>query len=458
MIDAFPHTRRPLPWVLAVFVGFLFLVPIDATFVRINLPVDSQIDRFAIVILLGIWMFLGGDQRTVWRSSRGKLFVSMVAIFWAMLLASDLLGSARIMRLDEWTLMEKQIALISSFFIVGWFTLSALRPQDLHGFSTYLIFLATVLAIGVIIESRTGYNVFYSVFRLVLRPIATVGTAPTQLNGAFTDDGRPIVVGSTEHGLAAVTVLACVMGFALMRTLDATTRRSWWLNATAFALMASAAVATQKKTSIIALLAVVLFVGLHRPRQFLRILPLGVLLLGAVHNLAPGSLGTILDPAMWFKSSSSAHRSSDFGSLFPDISAHPLFGRGYGSTDPDLVQQFRILDDQLLGILWQMGIFGLLSYVGMILAPIVDARWARRSANPALARVAIPASAGCLAYLVVNGLFDALAFSEAPYMFFILAGFCVVASGDSAASRPSRPARSRAVPELEPELKVPVPA
>jgi hypothetical protein len=445
MSDAFPRTRRPLPWILAVFVAMLFFVPVDATSINVHLPVNSHLDRFAIVVVMLIWFVLRGDQRTVWRSSRSKLFVAAVAIFWAVLIAGLIVGSGRIIRLNEWTLAQKQIALIASFFVIGWFALSALRPQDLRGFSTYLIGLGTLLAVGMLVESRTGYNVFYSVSGTILAPIATVAKAPTELNGALTD-GRVIVVGPTGHGLAAVTLLASVMAFALIRTFDAPNRRSWLLNAMAFALMATAAVATQKKTAIVVLIAMVVFVGMHRPRALLRMLPLGVALIAFMHVLAPGNIGTVLDPTLWFKSSSTAHRSNDLATIMPDVSAHPLLGRGYGSIDVDKPDQFRILDDQYLGILWQTGVLGLLAFLAMIITPVLGARRACRGRDPALARSAIAASGGCIAFLVVNALFDTFSYSQAPYMFFILAAFCVVASGGVMAAD-TRPAPRAVRPE-----------
>jgi O-antigen ligase len=152
-------------------------------------------------------------------------------------------------------------------------------------------------------------------------------------------------------------------------------------------------------------------------------------LVGAIHVLAPGSIGTVLDPSLWFKSSSSAHRSNDLPSIWPDIITHPIFGLGSGSANPDQPDQYRILDDEMLGILWEMGVAGLLAFIAMILAPIFDARKARRSRDRELAQIAIAASAGCVAFFVVSFLFDSLSFSETPYLFFILAGFCVIASG-----------------------------
>src|SRR5271155_4511711 len=72
--DAFPHTRRPLPWLLAGFLAMLFFVPIAATELKVHLPVDSRIDRFAIVLLVLAWLWLGGDQRAFLRTRRSKLF------------------------------------------------------------------------------------------------------------------------------------------------------------------------------------------------------------------------------------------------------------------------------------------------------------------------------------------------------------------------------------------------
>jgi hypothetical protein len=431
MTDAFPHTRRPLPWILAAFLGMLFTVPVDVTNIRVHLPVNSQIDRFAVVIIVLLWFLLKGDQRSVWRSKRSKLLVGAVAIFWAVLLAGVFLGSARIIRLGEWTLFQKQVALVASFFVIGWFALTALRPQDLSGFSTYLVALGTIMAVGMLIEARTSYNIFYSVSSVILHPIATVAKSPTELNGALTD-GRVVVVGPTGHGLAAVTVLASVMGFALARIFNAPSRKSWWLNAIAFALMATAAMATQKKTAVVVLLTVILFVGFYRPAKLLRLLPLGLVLIAFMHALAPGNIGTVLNPTLWFDTSSTSHRAQDLSAIWPDVVSHPLLGRGYGTIDISQPDQFRILDDQYLSILWQTGALGVLAYLWMIVAPVLAARKARRSRDPDLARTAIAASAGCVAFLVVNALFDAFTYSEVPYLFFILAAMCTVASAAEA--------------------------
>ena len=78
------------------------------------------------------------------------------------------------------------------------------------------------------------------------------------------------------------------------------------------------------------------------------------------------------------------------------------------------------------------GIQGLAADLFMILAPILTARRAIRTRDPAVSSLALAASAGCVAYLVVNALFDAMSFPQAPYMFFMVAALTVIASAGPA--------------------------
>ena len=431
--DAFPHTRRPLPWVLAAFLAMLFFVPVDSTELKIHLPVGSEIDRFAIVGMVLAWICFGGDQRAFLRTRRSKLYVAAACAFLALVVLSLLLGAGRILNVDEFNLAEKRFALLGSFVILSWFTMTALRFEDLRGFSTYLIGLATVTAIGTIVERRTGYNVFYNWSGAILKPIAHVAPSPTNIHPEPGSDGRVAVFGPTLSGLAVTAMLVMAMPFALVRMLDARSRRSWWLNATAFALMLAAAAATDRKTALLVPIAVVLYIGCYRPRQVLRLVPLGlVVLVGLVHVASPGALGTLFSPSSGVASSSTTHRLGDFTDVEPDVLAHPVFGRGFGTLNPEEQTTFRINDDEYIDEIWEVGAAGLLAYICMILAPVLLARGAIRARDPHVAPLALAASAGCVAYLVVNALFDALSFPQAPYMFFMMAGLTTVAAAGPA--------------------------
>ncbi len=427
--DAFPYTRRPLPWALAAFIAMLFLVPVDSTELKIHMPVGSQIDRFAIVGLVLAWFFFGGDQRAFLRTRRSKLYVGATCAFLAFAVASLLLDSSRIINIGDFNLAEKRFALLGSFVILSWFTLTALRFEDVRGFSTYLIGLASVTAIGMLIERHTGENIFYNLSGAILKPIATVAPSPTDIHPAFGTDGRVVVVGPTLHGLAATTMLVVVMPFALVRVFDAATRKSWCLNAAAFTLMLAAAAATDKKTALLVPVAVILYLACYRPRQVLRLAPVGlVVLVAMVHVASPGALGTILNPNTALSSDSTTHRIGDFTDVAPDVFAHPVLGRGFGTLDPEQPNVFRINDNEYIDEIWEVGVVGLIAYFFMIMAPVLVARRAIRSRDPVVAPLALAASAGCVAYLVVNALFDAMSFPQAPYMFFMVAALATIAA------------------------------
>ncbi len=443
--DRFPYTRRPLPWFLAAFVAMLFLVPIDSTELKVSLPFDSHIDRFGIIALLVAWILFGGDQRAFMRTRRSKLYVTAAVVFAVVAVASVLLQAPRIINMEELSLAEKRFGLLASFLILSWFALTALRFEDVRGFASYLIVLATIAAVGMLIERRTGTNLFFNWSSSILKPIAAVGEPLTNIHRE--NGSRIVVVGPTRHGLAAATLLVVVMPFSLVRIFEPSSLRSRLLNATAFVLMFAAAMSTDRKTALLVPIAVILYFAFYRPRQALRLVPVGVIVVGAmVHLASPGSLGTILDLNRDVSSKSTTHRTSDLPNLMPDITARPVLGRGFGTVNGEQPNQFRINDDQYLDEIWEVGAVGLLAYVLMILAPIAIARPAIRARDPVVAPLALAASGGCVAYLVVNVLFDAVSFPQAPYMFFVLAALATIVSAGPAGNVVSvREARRRVV-------------
>ena len=219
------------------------------------------------------------------------------------------------------------------------------------------------------------------------------------------------------------------MPFAFVRMIDATTRKSFLLNAAAFALLFAGAMSTQKKTALLVPVAAIIYIAFYRRRQVLRLAPVGIVVLGIVVHLAsPHSLGLILDFNNDVNSNSTGHRLGDFTDLVPDIDAHLAFGRGYGTLNPDQPGQFRINDNEYLDELWEVGVVGLLAYIGMVLAPVVLARRAIRGRDPTVASLALAGSSGCVAYFVVSALFDAFSYPQAPYMFFFVAAITTIAA------------------------------
>jgi O-antigen ligase len=173
---------------------------------------------------------------------------------------------------------------------------------------------------------------------------------------------------------------------------------------------------------------------------------------GLVHVVSPGALGTVFTPTAGLESSSTTHRVGDFTDVAPDVLAHPLLGRGFGTIEPDQSNQFRINDDEYVDEIWEVGVIGLLAYLFMIVAPVITARRVIRARDPVIEPLVLATSAGCVAYLVVNALFDAMSFPQAPYMFFIVAALSTIAAAGPAGNVQSARERMRQVLARQPSV------
>ena len=76
----------------------------------------------------------------------------------------------------------------------------------------------------------------------------------------------------------------------------------------------------------------------------------------------------------------------------------------------------------------EVGVIGLCVYLWMIISPIVLARRAIRGRDPTVAALALATSGGCVAYLVLNALYDAMSYPQSPYMFCFVAALTTIAA------------------------------
>lgn len=435
--DDWPHTKRLIPWLLAVFMGLVFLVPIDGTELKIHLPVDSKPDRFVIAAMLGVLIIKALLPKTGERRSRRKMTIvtAAVLIYGALVLVSVLLNIDRIYRLGELTFAEKALSQVLAY--LGFFLIVAtqVRKSEIPAFGRLILGLAVVTALGTLYEARTGYNVFYVLGGQLLHPIATVVPSPTNIHPSVAE-GRKTVVGPTKHGLALASLLTIALPFAVIKLQEVKTTRSRLKYLIVIALFLAASLATGRKTAIIAPVAAFAVLVAYN-RRMLRWAPLAVVaLIPVIHFAAPGALGTFDILATASSSDSTTQRISDYSGIAPDILSHPIIGQGYGSLDSDNSRWYRILDNEYLGELFQVGFLGLLGYLAMVLAPLVTAHGVIRRAGGRAPPI-VAAAAGCAAFAVVSGTFDALSFSEAPYSFFFMAGL-IAAAASARGDRPER--------------------
>jgi hypothetical protein len=442
--DVWPHTTRFLPWMLAGFLTLLFLVPINSVELKLPSPVDPHLDRYVLGGIFAVWIVVAALGRSRGRQQRPALFLASVVMFVAVALLSVVVNIGDLTTHGLLELTQNRLALLFGFVFFAFFTVSAVRPAEVRNFSVLIIALASVTAIGVIYERRTGFNVFYDFFGHLFDPIATVAESPTEINPDPERESRKTIVGPTDHGLAVTTMMVLAIPFAIVAFMQVR-ERTRWLYALAIALIMGAALSTERKTGVLAPIAAVAVIAAYRPRAVLRMVPLGILMAGFIYVASPGALSTIYELEETFNSDSSAGRSDDYAAIAPEVLAHPLLGSGYGSRDIAQVDSVRILDNEYLGELLSVGLVGVLAFMAMILSSMVVAHPVIRSGDPTRAGPALAASASCAVFGVACLLFDSMSFPQAPYMFFFAAAVATVAAAREVPER-ARERRRQAAP------------
>jgi len=448
--DNWPHTKRLTPWLLAAFLLMLFVIPFEGITFKVHLPADATPDRLLLVAILVVQIFrsvAGGAKR---HRRLGAIEVA-VLVFTFVALLSIVLNIDRIYRLGQFPFVEKGFIQLLSYVVFFFIVATTLRPQELRAFGKLILVLTSITAIGTLYESRSGYNVFYVIWGKLLSPVAEVIPSPTNLHPGF--GARPVIVGPTEHGLALASMLTIALPFAVVPLLAARrpSRRLAYL--AIIGLIVAGSLSTAEKTAMLAPITAVGLLAVYR-RQLLRWAPLAVIvMIPVIHFASPGALGSLknLNP-LAASGNYTDGRAGDYSAIAPDIYSNLVIGRGYGSLNPLEWQWYRILDNQYLDELFNVGVLGLLSYLALVLTAIGSAhRVIRRGgmrAPPALA-----AAAGCAAFGTVSATFDAMGYPQAIYSFLFVAGLIAVVAREQHEQR-AAPAPILTVPANWGRLRV----
>lgn len=432
--DEWPYTTRLLPWSLAAFMVMLFLVPIDAITLPIHLPVNGTLDRPVVIALAMLWFaglaVLSGAARPRLKLTRVHF---AVLAFLAVCLMSVAANGQALTDMDELTLVVKKLALLVSYVVFFFIVASVLRPREVPRFAALMVFLGVVVALGTIVEYRTHYNVFYTLWGKVL-PV----TAPNLLD-QVDSIGRLTVYGPTLQPLELAAMLAMVLPFAILGAIDSATRRRRLLYGAAVGLLMAGGVATARKTSLVVPVAVILLLAVYRPREVLGLmLKLGVLLGVLVHFLAPSAIGGVisqLEPGHINNALTTTDRTARYDAVAPDVLRHPLLGRGYESYDP---QKYRILDNQYLDLLITVGLLGLVSYLAIFGAMMLAAHTTIRGPDPRRSSLALGAFATVAAIAIASALFDVLSFPHVPYLLLFVGAMIIALREPSPTPEPAR--------------------
>jgi hypothetical protein len=335
----------------------------------------------------------------------------------------------------EFLTSAKKLTLLLSYAMLFVIVASTVRRTEVPAFLKYTLVLAVLCALGTIWEYRFHYNVFYAWSDKLLPGIFSVGGTPE--SSAVDEIGRRIVIGPGEISLEAAAMLSMGLPIALVGIMSSARWRGRLLYGLAASILMAGAISTYRKTALIAPVSAILTLAYYRRRELVRLAPLGVVVLIAVHVLSPGAFGAIaeqLHPQRLGAVSTVSDRTSDYDAVRPDVWTHLAFGRGYGSYEH---ASYRVLDMELLRELIEVGVVGLAAYIMLMVSIVATARAPIRRRRPDESRVALAAAATAVSFLVISTLFDVMSFPHCPYILLWMAGLLAVVVTNPPAEKPA---------------------
>jgi hypothetical protein len=456
-LDDWPHTTRALPWMIAGFIGMLWLVPFDKIELAFSTPIDMKLDRIVLPFIFGVWIlaFASGPKL----APRLRLTPIHVALgmFLACAFLSVVLNARYLNHTLELELALKKLPLLISYMSIFVIVASGVRRTEIRAFMTYSLVLAVICAVGIIWEFRFQTNLFNVWTARLLPPGFSFDGNPT---GAEDVDslGRLGIVGPAQVGLEAVSILAMALPIAVVGVLGTKQRRQRVLYGLAVCLLFAATFATVRKSAMLAPISVFATLAYFRRRELLSLAPLGVIVAVVVSVLSPGAVHQTIAQFVEPNSANAAttrDRVSDYDAIRPDLWTHLLFGRGFGSYDHDT---YRVLDSEVLGRVVETGIVGLLVFLLIGVSVVFATRKTISSRAGPYSGLALIGAAAAVCFVVISTLFDVMAYPHVTYVFLYIAGLAAVAvqppaEADRPRPRPEHGVRRHSAKRKSPALR-----
>ncbi|MEI5672943.1 MULTISPECIES: O-antigen ligase family protein [unclassified Nocardioides] len=310
--------------------------------------------------------------------------------------------------------------------------------RDLELVVSWLAWLGTLLAGVGLLQFVAGVD--------IARYIQIPGlSANSDFGAVLSRSALNRVSGTAVHPIEFGVVLACLFPLALHHSIHRWGHRGASLPVV-LVFVGSTLSVSRSAVLVLAVTLVVLLLG-WPARWRLRALMLAPFAVVGLRLAIPGLVGTIVslfknvgnDPSV-------SGRTDDYGVVFSLYGEHPWLGRGLFTFVP---RHYRILDDQYLMILVELGAVGLAAVLLLIVTGFANGRRARRRARTARSRhLGLVLSASILGGAVGMVTFDAWGFPMAAGLSFLLVG---LAGAAAQLAVEQRPREVLAVPSARPE-------
>lgn len=406
--------RTPAVTLLTLYLFLLMAIPAELVFSPLG-AAGGTATMFALlvfVVYLGLWL------RPSSFLDRGRQPIRVVAIIFICVMVASYASANRHLL----PVLEKNGADRGLIFLFGWLGILLLAADGIESvvaLRTILrrqVFGATAVALVGIMEFFSGINVT----NYIRLPGLSAHAPVTDL---MVRGGLPRVYSTTSQPIEFGAVVVMTIPFALhqARFSSPDKRVVRWLQV---AILVLAAPLSVSRSAILALIVVIIVLMPSWSRKE-RWIAYGFIAAGFTVFLAfvPSLITTIADLVIHISSDSSAQsRTKAIAMSWSYIAHNPWLGRGFGTFSP---QTYFFVDDQYLTTTIEAGFVGLLALITLFAAGWAIARSTRRGTVNAEGRHLAQCLAASVAAAAISfSDYDALAFSMASGLTFLLLGCC----------------------------------
>jgi hypothetical protein len=418
---------------VALLVLVIWLVPAKGYRLPVHLPFNLELYRVLVLTLLFAWVVSRLTGGVSWSAVAVGKPIGLL-VFAA--IAALVLNLQAIQRADLETQALKSLSFFLSYVVVFLLVASTIRSiASIEFILRVLVVGGAIVAVGALYESRTHYDVFEHLHRIV--PLLQ-HLGEDRQNIRF---GRLRVRASAQHPIALGAALAMCLPLAVYVCTRAATKLRFLLWASATIVIAMAAVSTVSRTVVLMLGVMVVVAASLRGRQLIRYWPALLAIVVVTHIGAPGAIshlykafqpkGGLTSQLQERSGERGSGRLADIGPGIDLWSTSPFVGRALGTQrttgDPaalagaDVQGPSIIFDDQYMNTLVTLGAVGLVGLVWLVWG----AAWkllgsSRRLRGPA-SDLLVACGTACAGFGASLLTYDALAFVQATLLFLIAA-------------------------------------
>lgn len=425
--------RRTLlawPTLLGLILLVIVLIPVKRYTLGGGFPFQLEPYRVLIAGIGFVWLAsLMVDPGTKLRPTGLELPALLFALAAVLSLATNL-GRASSLSGDVLRNASSWIG----FFLLMYLAAGAIKTRtQLDRTLMLLVGSCTVVAATAILEARTGQNYFNGLERVI--PILDFD--PGNIVAPAERGGEVRAYASSQHAipLGAMLVMMLPLAFYLFKR---TNRKEWLV---AGLILTMGALSTTSRTAIVMLIVIgLVFLWLKRDAT-IRLLPWVPVALVAIQIAMPGTLGTF--KAIFFPKQgliaeeqegegTGTGRIADIGPSLQEWGRQPFFGQGLGTrltSQFDTMQNARILDDQWLSSLLEVGMLGVAALIWMLVRAIRRLKRFAKNDDSDYGWLLTALASAIYAFAIGMLTYDAFSFIQVTFMLFLMLGLSAAALG-----------------------------